>query len=139
MRALQSVAADGLTVADAGGTVSFARQKADAPSVQPAGKRLVYLVTDEAVRAQRAAQKAADAAPKAAADQAATPAASMQNAAAAFSRMTPDEQRQALPLMFQQFRAIMQSMDPSVRQGLRQQFGGRRGGFGGQNVPGNGQ
>ena len=127
VRALKSVAASGLVIADPAGIVAFSRKKPDTQAAVPADMRLVYLVTDEAVRAQRLAAKAAE--PPRPRTQPGRPAASMQNAAAAFSQMTPDEQRQALPLMFQQFRAIMQSMDPSVRQGLRQQFGGRRGGL----------
>ena len=135
VRALKTVAASGLVIADAAGTVSFSRRKPNSQAAAPADMRLVYLVTDEAVRAQRLTAKQADARP-ADVPQPVSPAASIQNAAAAFSQMTPDEQRQALPLMFQQFRAMMQGMDPSVRAGLRQQFGGRRGGL---NGPGNGQ
>ena len=95
--------------------------------------------TRPCARSALAAKQAADTTPKSRDQTANSPAASMQNAAAAFSQMTPDQQRQALPLMFQQFRAMMQGMDPSVRAEMRQQFGGRRGGLGGPNAPGNGQ
>ena len=39
-----------------------------------------------------------------------------------WARMTPDEQRQALPLMFQQFTQMMQKIDPAVRRDLFQQW-----------------
>ena len=42
----------------------------------------------------------------------------MQGASEMLGRMTPDEQRQALPLMFQQFGQMMQKIDPTVRREL---------------------
>ena len=135
VRALQAITADSLVIADPGKAVSLSHVTAEDVATL-SSRRLVYLVTDEAVRASRAAAKAAEDKPATV-----TPgtqvASGMQSAATAFSRMTPDEQRQALPFMFQQFQAIMQGMDPSVRAQLRQQFGGRR--RGGPPGPGNGQ
>ena len=137
--ALKSVVATGLILADPTGIVSFSRKKADIQVPPPADMRLVYLVSDETVRAQRKAAKEADAAAKGAGT-GGTPVAQatsgLQGAADIFSQMTPDQQRQALPLMFDQFRRIMQGMDPAVRDSLRQQFGGRRGTL---PAPGNGQ
>ncbi|MBV9852273.1 MAG: hypothetical protein JO250_21610 [Armatimonadetes bacterium] len=134
VRTLKTVAASGLVIADTAATVSFSRKKADA--APPADMRLVYLVTDEAVRAQRAAAKTEAAKPKPTTpvDQTAS---GMQSVASAFSQMTPDQQRQALPQMFQQFGSILQNMDPSLRAQMRQGIrawmrgGGSQGGNGG--------
>ena len=139
-RALKAVAAAHLIIADPTGTVTFSRKKTDAPATPPDGMRLVYLVSDETVRAQRLAAKTAETAkPKDAGTPVSQTATGMQNVADTFSQMSPDQQRQALPLMFDQFRRIMQSMDPTVRDQMRQQFGGRRGATTGNGTPGNGQ
>ena len=93
----------------------------------PEGMRVVYLVTNEVVRSQRLAdEKAAvkkEAAPPAPVDHAV---AGMRTAADELGGMTADQQRQAIPLMMQQMMRMFQSIDPSVRAEMADQWRQRR-------------
>ena len=146
---LKTLKATQMVVTDAAqSTVTF-RQSTETVATPPEGMQVVYLVTNESVRAKRqqdAKQKeTANSASKEAADTqaagpenaapavpGATPQAAnlpvtqavggLQNTADVFGQMTPDQQRQALPLLFQQFQRMMRSIDPSVMNDLRQQW-----------------
>ena len=125
VRDLKALAATPLTLPDSAtkSLVSLSQQKLDAATPAPDGMQTVYLVTNETVRAQRlAAQKAAG--QNAATGQGAVGQAvsGLQSASDMLGQMTPDEQRQALPLMFQQFGQMIKNIDPTVRQQLFQQF-----------------
>lgn len=89
--------------------------------------QLVYLVTNEVVRQQRIDNAKKAAAAKAEATQGPVNQAvgGLQNAAELLGQMTPDEQRKALPLMFQQFRQMIQNINPSVMSDLRKMRPGR--------------
>ncbi len=131
VHALKSVAQTGLVVADPAtpGALSFSKSVQSAPSAPPAGMKTVYLVTNEVVRAQRLAdQKAAAQKQPAPVDHAV---AGMQTAADDLGRMTPDEQRQAIPLMMQQMMRMFQSIDPGVRQEMGEMWRQNRAGGGG--------
>ena len=104
--------------------------------------QVVYLVTNETVRTQREASQKTTGTAAANLAPAALPApmpdatgqnpvgqntvgqavSGLQSASEMLGRMTPDEQRQALPLMFQQFTQMMQKIDPAVRRDLFQQW-----------------
>jgi hypothetical protein len=138
VRDLKNLTGTMLSVTDpaAKTSITFARTAIDLSKAPDGTVKTVYLVTNETVRAQRLADKQADDAKK----QAQTPlnqtVGGLQNVAAAFGQLTPDEQRTALPQMMQQFQQIMRSIDPSVIQDLRQnaaQNGGNP--FGGNNGP----
>ena len=144
VQALKALSPASLAISDAAtqSLVSLSRKKVDpAASLPTAGMQIVYLVTNETVRTQRqASQKTTDTVsnPAPAALPAPLPDATGQNpvgqntvgqavsglqgASEMLGRMTPDEQRQALPLMFQQFTQMMQKIDPSVRRELFQQW-----------------
>jgi hypothetical protein len=119
VRALEAITATGLVVASPTDVIDYTHHTATAPAT--VGMQTVYLVTDEAVRAKEAktAQAPTSADAGSSVDQAAS---GMKNVANIFGLMTPDQQKAALPLMFQQFQRIMQSMDPAVQAGLAQQF-----------------
>jgi hypothetical protein len=120
VRSLETLPPTGLVVASPTESITVTHQT-NAPAAPPAGMQAVYLVTDEQVRAQH--QETAAAPPLSPQASPVTQAATgMQNVADTFGSMTADEQRQALPQMFQQFQRIMQSMDPSVRGDLGQMF-----------------
>ena len=119
---LQSLALSGLQVADpsARSTILFSKQsRADAPA--PAGTRLVYLVTDETLRAERAADQSRDAA--AAQIPQRLSVADLTAAADLFSHMTPDQQRQAAPQLAQQLSRLLKSADPTVRRQVSRALG----------------
>lgn len=125
VRALKAITGTGLIVADpaAHSTVAFktsTKTSTDTPAAPPEGMKVVYLVTNETVRAQREANKKAAEEKKAAPVNQAV--ANVNSAADAFARMNADEQRQAIPQLFQQFGRMFQSLDPAVRQEMGQQF-----------------
>lgn len=125
VRALKAITATGLVVTDpkAHSTVAL-KTSAETPAETPAGMRVVYLVTDETVRAQREANK------KAAEQKAASPVnktvAGISGAADSFGQMSADEQRQAIPQLMMQFGRMMQGMNPAIRDEMRQQWQQRR-------------
>jgi len=147
VRDLQALTAATLTVMDPAtqSAVALSQKKLDSAASVPAGMRIVYLVTNETVRTRRQAeQKAAEMAQKAT-EAAPNPAAAaqpmpqmppanagqgtvaqavsgLQGASDMLGRMTPDEQRQALPMMLQQFGQMMQKIDPTVRREVAQQM-----------------
>ena len=146
VRDLKALTAATLTVTDPDtkSLLSLSQTKEDAAVSAPSGMQTVYLVTNEMVRARReAAQKAAEMAQQATAAPTApivapglTPpmpiqggggnvaqaVSGLQGASEMLGQMTPDEQRQALPLMFQQFGQMMQKIDPAVRREMFQQW-----------------
>jgi hypothetical protein len=138
VRALKTIAATGLVVVDptASSAISFSKSATATPAA-PAGMRTVYLVTNEVVRAQRLAQKAADAKKMVADSTAPVNGAvnGMSSAADDLGRMTPDQQREAIPLMFQQMMRMFQNIDPAIKEEMRKQFQGRMG-QGGGGLPG---
>ncbi|MDQ2688362.1 MAG: hypothetical protein M3Y28_10910 [Armatimonadota bacterium] len=125
VRALKAIKATGLVVADpkTQSTVTL-KTSNDTLSTPPDGMQVVYLVTDETVRAQREANK------KAAEAKDASPVnqtvAGLSSAADSFGQMTADQQRQAIPQLMMQFGRMMQGLNPAVRDEMRQQFQQRR-------------
>lgn len=119
VRALQAITPLSLIVASPTDRLTFMHTFA-ADAAAPASMQAVYLVTDNAVPSTPAAPAAPPAAPAATPIEQTTN--GMQTVADAFSKMTPAEQSQALPAMFQQFQRIMQTMDPAVRQQLNNQL-----------------
>lgn len=125
VRALRAISATGLVVADpkAHNTVAL-KTSADTLAETPAGMQLVYLVTNETVRAQREANKKAGEAKDASTVNKAV--SGISNAADSFGQMTADEQRQAIPQLMQQFGRMMQGLNPAIRDEMRQQWQQRR-------------
>lgn len=125
VRALKAISTSGLIVADpnANRTVAL-KTSSDTPSETPSGMQVVYLVTNETVRAQREANK------KAGEKKDASPVnktvSGLSNAADSFGQMSADEQRQAIPQLMMQFGRMMQGLNPAVRDEMRQQWQQRR-------------
>ena len=114
---------------------SLSQKKEDAAASVPEGMQTVYLITNEMVRARRQAVQNVSVMVQAPAPPMPQPApalagggtvaqavSGLQGASDMLGQMTPDEQRQALPLMFQQFGQMMQKIDPTVRRELFQQW-----------------
>lgn len=125
VRALKAINVTGLVVADpkTQSTVAL-KTSTDTPAAPPDGMQVVYLVTNETVRAQREANK------KAAEAKDASPVnktvAGISSAADSFGQMTADQQRQAIPQLMMQFGRMMQGLNPAIRDEMRQQFQQRR-------------
>ena len=125
VRALKAISTSGLIVADpkAHNTVAL-KTSAETPTETPSGMQIVYLVTNETVRAQREANK------KAAEAKDTSPVnktfAGISSAADSFGQMSADEQRQAIPQLMMQFGRMMQGLNPAVRDEMRQQWQQRR-------------
>lgn len=120
VRALNAITASHMLVANPAthANLRFARDPSDSQATSTAGMQTVYLVTNQAAPVQSAAAPAASAG-KTAVEQTV---AGIQDSADEFAKLTPQEQSQAVPLMFLQFQRIYQSMDPGLRAALTNQF-----------------
>ena len=121
VRALQTLSPASLTVTNpvTGFVISYVRHDNNPVVEAPGPRQTVYLVTNEAIRFKREADAYAASHPKTVVKQAV---AGLSNSADLLGQMSPDEQRQALPLMFQQFHQMMQNIDPGVMNEMRQNW-----------------
>jgi len=127
---LKALSTTQLAVADptAKTFTTFSQKKSDALTSVPEGMQTVYLVTNETVRAQRLAALAQSGQAMANLPQgdAESPVGQavtgLQGTTNLLGQMSPEQQRQAIPLMFQQFGQMIQKIDPAVRRDLITQF-----------------
>jgi hypothetical protein len=133
VRTLKAITATGLVVQEPGdrGGLTFSKEASLSP-VAPDGMRLVYLVTNETVRAQREADARTAKRKAAAAAPVETAVNGLSSVADDFSQMSPDQQREAIPQMMQQMMRMIQSIDPGVRQELQQRWQQNHGRGGGR-------
>jgi hypothetical protein len=115
-------------------TVNYSRTAGDTAKIGDPTDRVVYLVTNETVRAQRLAEAKAKA-DKPVSD---TPLKQLDNTMQAvqnaFSQLTPDEQYQGVMKVSSMMGQMFTSLDPSVMAKIQQQAAQFKGGMGnGQN------
>ncbi len=141
VRGLKALTAATLAVTDPATKILLSlSQKKEDPAAAPEGMQTVYLITNELVRARRLAMQNVSemtqqtpalnpalalpmpAPATAGGDTVAQAVSGLQGASDMLGQMTPDEQRQALPLMLRQFGQMMQKIDPTVRREMFQQW-----------------